>query len=204
MATIYRAGEQVVKAYGQFVVNGKISRQEAILAAAQASNKVLRDLIWRNKSEGVETIPYFCFKEYILGVEYDDIKKRWYATLPVRTLESLNNNRGIYHVAPKDDVYETMVPLDRGFNSMFKGLDSFQLEGRLGYIPERDRVYIQGAEFDETYEILVRVIPDATSLDVDEELPLSPELEIDMLQIALQILGVQMQSPQQTQNDNQG
>ena len=62
MATIYRIGEQVQKLYGQKVVGSKITRQEAILAASQATNKILRDLIYANKTQGIETIPYQCFR----------------------------------------------------------------------------------------------------------------------------------------------
>ena len=204
MATLYKIGENIIKAFGQKVVGGKITRQEAILAGAQATNKLVRDLIWMNKSNGNETIPYYCFREYRLGIQKDSLRNRWYAKLPIRTLESLYNNRGIYHVAPAEDIDDLLVPLDAGFNSMFVGLDAFQLEGRLGYIPERDRIYIQGADFDEDFELFVRLIPDATSLEPDDESPAPPELEYDIVSLALQMLGVTMQLPSDVQNNNLG
>lgn len=201
-STILKLGEQVQKLYGQKVVGSKITRQEAMLATGQATNKLLRDLIWRNKSQGIETIPYECFREYYLGISYDQRKRKWYAVLPIRTLESLHNNAGIYHVAPASDVDELMIPLDSGFNSMFRGLDSFGLEGKLGYIPERDRIYIQGADFEADYEVFVRLIPDATSLEPDDYSPAPADMEFDVIQLALQLLGVQMQSPKDIQTDN--
>lgn len=201
MATIYRIGEQVQKLYGQKVVGSKISRQEAILAASQAINKVLRDLIYANKSQGVETIPYECFREYVLPTFDDPIRGKKYAKLPIRTLESLLNNMGVYHVAPAKDIDDLMIPLDVGFNSMFRGLDSFQLEGKLGYIPEKDRLYIQGADFEDGYEIFVRLIPDATSLEPDDDMPAPADMEVNIIQIALQILAPQMQSVDDNQND---
>tara|TARA_R110000803_G_scaffold44486_4_gene94151 strand:+ start:4643 stop:5260 length:618 start_codon:yes stop_codon:yes gene_type:complete len=204
MATLYKIGENIIKTFGQKVVGGKITRQEAILAGAQASNKLVRDLIWRNKSDGNETIPYYCFREYRLGIVKDTLRNRWYAKLPIRTLESLYNNRGVYHVAPADDIDDLLVPLDSGFNSMFKGLDAFQLEGKLGYTPERDRIYIQGAEFNEDFELFVRLIPDATSLEPHDELPAPPELEYDIIMLALQNLGVTMQLPRDVVDNNLG
>jgi len=201
MATIYRLGEQVQKLYGQKVVGGKISRQEAILAASQATNKILRDLIYANKSQGIDTIPYECFREYVLPIQKDIFRNKWYAKLPIRTLESLLNNMGIYHVAPASDIDELMVPLDAGFNSMFRGLDAFQLEGRLGYIPEKDRVYIQGADFDEEFKLFVRLIPDATSLSADDDMPAPADLEYEIIQLALQLLSIQIQVPRDNQND---
>jgi len=201
---MFRLGEQVQRAVGQKAVNSKISRQEAMLLAGQACNKVLRDLIWRNKTEGIETVPYACFKEYTLGVEYDSLKDSWYAALPIRTLESLYNNRGIYHVAPADNPNEMMIPLDRGFLFMFKDLDSFGLEDNLGYIPERDRIYLHGATFDAEYEVFIRVVPDATSLAPDDAIPLPPELTLDALKLAIEIATAQISLPEDIQNNNLG
>jgi hypothetical protein len=201
MATIYRIGEQIQKLYGQKVVGSKISRQEAILAASQATNKVLRDLIYTNKSQGIDTIPYECFREYVLPIKKDVLRNKWYAKLPIRTLESLLNNMGIYHVASTTDIDDLFVPLDAGFNSMFKGLDAFQLEGKLGYIPEKDRIYLQGAEFESDFEVFVRLIPDATSLEPDDNIPAPVDMEVNIIQLALQILATQMQVPRDNQND---
>jgi hypothetical protein len=201
MATIYRIGEQIQKLYGQKVVGSKISRQEAILAASQATNKVLRDLIYTNKAQGIDTIPYECFREYVLPIQKDVLRNKWYAKLPIRTLESLLNNMGIYHVASTTDIDDLFVPLDAGFNSMFKGLDAFQLEGKLGYIPEKDRIYLQGAEFESDFEVFVRLIPDATSLEPDDNIPAPVDMEVNIIQLALQILATQMQVPRDNQND---
>lgn len=201
MATIYRLGEQVQKLYGQKVVGSKISRQEAILAASQAINKVLRDLIYANKSQGIDTIPYECFREYVLPIQKDSIRNKWYAKLPIRTLESLLNNMGIYHVAPSTDIDDLMVPLDAGFNSMFRGLDAFQLEGKLGYTPEKDRIYLQGADFESDFKVFVRLIPDATSLSADDDMPAPADLEYEIIQLALQLLSIQFQVPRDNQND---
>ena len=84
---------------------------------------------------------------------------------------------------------------------MFKGLDSFQLEGKLGYIPEKDRIYIQGAEFEPDFEIFVRLIPDTTSLEPDDNIPAPVDMEMNIIQLALQILATQMQIPRDNQND---
>ena len=108
---------------------------------------------------------------------------------------------GIYHVASTTDIDDLFVPLDAGFNSMFKGLDAFQLEGKLGYIPEKDRIYLQGAEFEADFEVFVRLIPDATSLEPDDNIPAPVGMEVNIIQLALQILATQMQVPRDNQND---
>jgi hypothetical protein len=84
---------------------------------------------------------------------------------------------------------------------MFKGLDAFQLEGKLGYIPEKDRIYLQGAEFESDFEVFVRLIPDTTSLEPDDNIPAPVDMEVNIIQLALQILATQMQVPRDNQND---
>jgi hypothetical protein len=201
MTTIYKLAEQVLKLYGQKVVGSKVTRQEAILAVGQSTNKIVRELIWRNKSEDNYTIPYVCFREFRLGVKLDTVRNKWYATLPIRTLESVAYNQGIYHVAPIENIDDTMIPVSIGFNSMTRGLDAFNLENRLSYYPERDRIYIQGTEFNSSYEIFVRVIPDTTALEADEDIPCPSDLHYEIQQLALQLLGVQMSVPEDTQTD---
>lgn len=192
-----------MKLYGQKIVGSKITRQESILAVSQAINKVVRDLIWQNKREEDNfTVPYVCLKEYRLGITKDDVRGKWYATLPIRTLESIAYNMGIYQVAPADNIDETMIPTTVGFNSMTRGLDMFQLEGRLSYSPERDRIYIQGADFPADFELFVRLIPDATSLESDDEAPIPSDKELDVIQLTLQLLGASIMSVQRdTQTD---
>lgn len=203
MTTIYKLGEEVMKLYGQKMVGSKITRQESILAVSQAINKTVRDLIWKNKREEDNlTVPYVCLREYRLSITKDEQRNKWYATLPVRTLESIAYNMGIYQVAPADNIDETMIPTTVGFNSMLRGMDAYQLEGRLSYAPERDRIYIQGAEFEDDFELFVRVIPDATSLESDEEAPVPSDMELDVIQTALQLLGASIMSvPRDTQTD---
>ena len=195
-ATIYRLGEDIVKSYAQRVQGGKITIQEAMLKGAQASNKYIRDLIWRNISMGEYTVPYGCLFEYTVGVEKDTTKGKWFATLPIRTLESLHNNMGIYYVAAATDIYTPIIPLATNFNALYRGLDAFGLETQLGYTPERDRIYIQGVDVDENFKVFMRLIPDSTTLNPDDPMPIPPDCEYEVIQMALQLLAPQIQTPE--------
>jgi hypothetical protein len=195
MATLYRIGEDVVKSYSQRVQGGKITIQEGILKAAQAANKYVRDLIWRNHSMGDEGVPYSCLVSYTVGVSYDDMKKKWYAKLPIRTLDNLQNNMGIYYVAPADCQDQPIIPLPPNFGGLWQGLGAYSIENKIGYIAERDRVYIQGTSVNEDYKLYIQVIPDNTALDPDEEVALPPDCEYEVIQMALQLLAPQMQTP---------
>lgn len=201
MSKKYRIGEEVVKLFGQTVSGGKISIQEGMLYASQAANKYIRDLIFSNKKLGVETPPYSVLSDYEVEVLKDTVKNKFYAPLPVRALETLLNNMGVFQVTSCDEG-ELFVPLNKGFIGMFRGLDSYGLEGMLGYIPERDKLWMYGEDFEEGFKVNITLIPDCTSLEADEEIPLPTDAEYDVILMALQLAQVQMQTPQNLETDN--
>ncbi len=202
MATKYRMGEEVVKLFNQTVLGGNITVQEAMLVASQAANKYIREYIFSNKSAGEQTVPYSCLKEYIEPVVTDGYGK-FYANLPVRTLEGLPNNGGIFQVSPANDESELIAPLNTGFFGMFKGLDSYQLEGRIGYIPKLDKIYLYGVDtIADGYSLKIVVVPDSTALDAADEMPLPTDCEYDVITMAVQMAQTKMASPPNLVTDN--
>ena len=202
MATKYRMGEEVVKLFNQTVLGGNITVQEAMLVASQAANKYIREYIFSNKSTGEQTVPYSCLKEYIEPVVTDGYGK-FYANLPVRTLEGLPNNGGIFQVSPANDESELIAPLNTGFFGMFKGLDSYQLEGRIGYIPKLDKIYLYGVDtIADGYSLKIVVVPDSTALDAADEMPLPADCEYDVIAMAVQMAQTKMASPPNLVTDN--
>ena len=202
MATKYRMGEEVVKLFNQTVLGGNITVQEAMLVASQAANKYIREYIFANKSAGEQTVPYSCLKEYIEPVLTDGNGK-FYASLPVRTLEGLPNNGGIFQVSPANDESELIAPLNTGFFGMFKGLDSYQLEGRIGYIPKLDKIYLYGVDtITDGYSLKIVVVPDSTALDAADEMPLPTDCEYDVITMAVQMAQTKMASQPNIVTDN--
>jgi hypothetical protein len=200
MSTKYRIGEQIVKALGQRGV-GVVTIQQAMLVASQIANKNIRDYIWALKSDGDITIPHSVLKEYTKGVVFDQTRDMWYVPLTVRTLDTLYGNMGVYSVYPKGRPADHIVPLSATFLGMYSGLGAYSLEGMLGYMPERDRIYLTGDTWTSDSEVSMLLIPDCTSLDPDDQMPGFVEMEADVLAQAIQILAPQLQT-QNIENDN--
>ena len=194
--TKYRLGEQLLKLYGQTVTGGKVTITQAMLAVSQAANKYIRDTIYRLKSEGEEIVPYTFIRVYESQTEKKG--NSIIAKLPIRTLDTLYNNFGIFQVTVCE---EPIIPLTQGFKVMYRGLESYGLEGMSGYIPRRDEIEFVGS-ITEGEKVELSLIPDCTMMQPDENIPLASDGEVEVLSIALQLLQPQMQIQQNIVNDN--
>lgn len=200
MATKYRLGENLLKVFSQSVKDSKITLQESMLYVSQATNKYIRDLVWANKSIGELTVPYSVLVDYDVTAKEDN-KGRLIAPLPIRTLETLHNNMGVFQVIPCGEFGNSLIPVNKGWMSLYAGRASYNLEGQLAYLPERDRLFIIGADTKEL-ELTVTLIPDSTGLNPEDELPLPPDAEQEVIALAMQMYQTTIQLPQDVVNDN--
>lgn len=202
MATKYRLAENLLKVMNQSLKDSKVTMQEAMLYTSQAANKYIRDLIWANNSIGETIVPYGVLRDYDVETKKDSDRNLLYANLPVRSLETLHNNMGIFQVVPCNDFTAPIIPVPKGWMGLYAGRESYSLEGQLAYMPERDKIYIIGADVNEHMKLTITIIPDSTGLAPEDELPLPPEAEGDVIQLALQQLQITIQTPQDLTNDN--
>lgn len=196
------AGEELVKLFNRRYTEGSINRKEAMLYASQATNMVIRNYIWKQLAEDDRTVPYYFLKEYTNTAIFDPNRLEWYVEIPIRTLDMLGHDRGIYHVFPEYQEEELMVPTTPGYLGMYSGLAADGLEGRLSYRPIRNRLYINKTDVGDDFNITMRLIPDSESLGQDEELPLPPDGEAEMLQIAMNLLRVKFGIKEDSVIDN--
>jgi hypothetical protein len=203
MATKYRMGEEVVKLFNQTVLGGNITVQEAMLVASQASNKYVRDIILAGKMSGDQTVPFSCLVQYNVVVAQEASTNKYYLELPVRALEGIPDNGGVFQLTPAEDDSELIAPLNTGFTGMFKGLDSYYLEGRLGYIPRGRKLYLQGADYiPEGRTYTATIIPDATELEADADMPLPTDCEYDVITMAVELAKVKFSVQPNLVTDN--
>lgn len=202
MATKYRMGEALLKLLSQNLQDSKVTMQEAMLFTSQAANKYIREMIWQNKAMGETTIPYYALKDYEIDTQLDESRDMLYAKLPIRTLDNVYQNMGIFQVVPCNDYSQAMIPLNKGFLAMYRNMPSYGIEGNLGFIPERDRIYIYGADPTENIKIVATLIPDCTALNPDEEMPLPTDAETDVLNLAISQLQITLQIPQDMVTNN--
>jgi len=81
--------------------------------------------------------------------------------------------------------------------------DGYELEGRIGYIPKLDKIYLYGVDtIADGYSLKIVVVPDSTALDAADEMPLPTDCEYDVIAMAVQMAQTKMASPPNLVTDN--
>lgn len=198
----YKAAEELVKLYNKRYSEGGMGIQESALYVGQAANAYIRNFIWSLQKSSDFVVPFFFLKEYTETVIKDSIRDEWYVKLPIRVFDMLGENKGIYHVYPKGYEENLMIPTPTGFLGMYNGLEAKELESTLSYRPLRDRLYINGTDVGQDYEVTMNLIPDCAALAMDEELPLPPDGEYEVMEMAMNLIKIKMGMPADTSINN--
>jgi len=133
-------------------------------------------------------------------VEFDAARNEKYSILPKRLI-SLPDNRGLRQVSPMQGQDHAFVKLPNGSNDTFSDLEAFNLDGRTGYYPERDKIYYRNLSDDIT-EVLVKMIASVDGLGVDEPLPIPAEYEADLFTTVKQMLEEEKATTQDKHTDS--
>lgn len=197
-----KSGQELIRLLNRRFTEGSITQQEAQLYVGQAANKYIRDYLWALQKQGEYVIPASFLREYTEEAKLDSNREEWYVDLPVRTLDSIGYNRGVYHVYKQYNEDDLFVPTNTGFLGMFSGLDSFELEGRLSYRQIGNRIYINGTNVGTGYMLSMNLLVDNNELAPDEELTLPPDAEEEVMHLALQLVKIKMGLPPDLIVDN--
>lgn len=201
-----RFGEQLIKLLnaGHYVTESKITLPQAMYFVSQARDKMVRDSILAKRADAYESSDVF--GSFITDFQAKTLKmpngrKGVYIPLKYRPLDILNNE-GIFEVfftEDEGDPDNQLLPLPAAFNSLYGNVGD--MEGRMGYIPEKNRLVIVGCE-DEELEITVKLIASAVDMDSYDMFPIPGDMEYDVLRLALELAGVPKQVSQDIINDN--
>ena len=165
----------------------KIHIQDAMLAVGQARDEALTNLFYEKKAMDEHTFPYDILSSFDVTIE--DGK----ATLPKRGLSILKHNSGIYRVFTKNCEYpEELIPTSKGFTTLYKNLDGFQMAGRPTYQPIRNILHIQGLS--DGCELGVEMVVSGEEFTEDEFFCIPPDLQNEVVRIAVQTLSVMQQA----------
>jgi len=193
-STKYKLAEELINIVSGGAQNrdNKITINQAALFVSQAANKYIRDFIYQSKAMGVQDVPYDVLKSFTVTTKKDVKRNAWYVTLPNRGLSTLIDGLGIYQVRFEDEIDNVFIPTSVGFDSIFSRLDAYTLEKNPSYYPERDRIYFRGVS--DVCDISVVMIVDNTTIGNREPLTIPADAEYEVLQMALQLAGLQQQS----------
>ncbi len=190
--TKFKIAEQVDRLlYKNPNVSSRVNRDDTMLLIGQVCNKALKaDHFNINMPEG-DTIPNNC-----MTIPFDNIAVETYKTtksraeLPFIPI-SLPRNVGVLYVAKSTDIDNPFVPIPTGMWGIISPQSLFgEMSELIGY--EVKGKYVEftqdlpGLGIDEVYMILVGV--DFTTLSIYDPIPLSADMEIDVIKEVYNIL----------------
>ena len=176
---------------GNPVISGRIHINDIIIAIEQVANQVLKaDYFAVNTPEG-DTIPNNC-----MVFTYDNVPVTTYkttfskATLPSMPI-NLPRNMGVLHVSKIDAIDEPFIPIPTSMYGIVKPQDLLgELSGLIGYeVVGKDIIFTENLPGQSVNSVYIRLVGmDIGSLSIYETLPLSSDMEAQVVQIAYNML----------------
>ena len=111
---------------------------------------------------------------------------------------------GVYLVCLQEDQTMPFIPLPNGFMPMSRNMRSSQLEGRMGYYVESNRLYYVGmTAYDSVKNVLLKLVITGANLDDEDDFDVSPEIQSDVVMELVKMFSYQAQLPEDNVNDHQ-
>jgi len=190
MTTKNRIAEQISRIYSRFIDKENISDildlREVRFLVEQSLNKVLKIQTAENFKAGSYEIPRASLLTKSCPVTSESPGlNRAYITLPAIPL-NLPLDMGIWAITAPSQPFAPYIPLPAQDVIVFQGTNVSYLENQIGY-------YLQGKKVYFTKDITLTTNVTVTSVDVqllvmdfreladDEMLPISPEVEMDVI-----------------------
>jgi hypothetical protein len=173
--------EQVQLLYGQFLdkngFNDNIDIRLIDLHVEQSINKLLKVQVMQNLKNGSVEIPACSLITYNLTVTSNRV------VLPAIPID-LPLGMGVWNVILPSGKYA--VPIPKGFISLLGDTIASGLEGQTGYVATRNEIAFKSAV---TGQVSVEVlVSDFATTGESEILPLSPDLELEVITMVLGII----------------
>lgn len=192
MTTKRRLAETIQRLIaGNPVISGRIHINDIIIAVEQVANQILKaDYLAVNTPEG-DTIPNNC-----MVFTYDNVPVTTYkttkskATLPSMPI-NLPRNMGVLHVSKIDAIDEPFIPIPTSMYGIVKPQDLLgELSGLIGYeVVGKDIIFTQNLPGQSVNSVYIRLVGmDIGSLSIYETLPLSSDMEAQVVQTAYNML----------------
>lgn len=195
----YRA---LKKLYPKLTQDAKTSLREMVAAVGNARDKVVADFAWQAWSNDLieDMVWEGCISTYEqLSPTKDTRTNRWYLQLPFKPLV-LPKNMGIYQITPCNNTFE-YYQVPSTFNSLFNGSASKELEGNTGYWLSGDRIYFTAKQTEETL-LDVHSISSSEDIADDDYFPFPPNLELDIINMAVQEYVLTKDIPEDLSDNN--
>lgn len=202
MTKIDLAYRALKKLYPKLTQDSKTSMREMVACIGNARDEVLVKYAWdlRSADQTEDMVWGGCLSEYNqLQPTKDSRTGAWYIDLPFKVLQ-LPRNMGIYQVTPCNNSFE-YYQVPNTFNSLFNDSPSINLEGNTGYSLKGDRVWFNRKQTENT-RLDFLVVASSENIGEDEYFPFPPNLELQIIDRAVESYVLQKNTPEDLSDDN--
>lgn len=200
----YRLAEQVrnIIVGGKSTADVEVSIREIIIFVSQAFASIVSRKYFEGKNEGESFVNgnfIYSFEEKVLK---DSAKDLFYSVLPATSV-ILPHDMEVYQVSRVKDQKNPFVPVSSGFLGLTEGLESGQLEGRIGYFVENGRIYYANMEqINKVENVLMKLVAPIGSVEDEDDINISDNVQLEIVTMAVQIYQNEQNNPKDVTNDN--
>jgi len=196
MATKAQLAEQVLRILegGSPTQDSQFDLREIMLYIDQARDKMATMSVFQNVKTGEFDIDSEFLVEYPDRIISTDTSRNLrYSDLPVSVL-SLPYEMGIYAIHPRQNVEEQFIRIPGLAHGLYAGLLSFNVEAKTYYWNTGRRVFFKNVDPMLTY-IHMLLCPSSKEIAEGDEFPVPPQMEEDIIKLAVQLFGTEKQIP---------
>jgi len=181
----------------------RFTRNDVSMHLNGAIGSVVKANFWENYNKGDKgAIDAGFFQTFEVPVLFSESRNRYYSDLPVMPL-ALERGLGICEITPLQSQRDAFIPLMIGDAGLYKGLDSENLFGEVGFRQEGKKVWYQGINDieDNITMVLMNIVGSTLDLTMDDELPLPSDYYLQVQQSVIQQMRIGLMK-QDTQSDS--
>lgn len=124
-------------------------------------------------------------KPYVLDIQKDATRNRYYSDLPVHIL-SITNNAGIRMITPTQEESTAFLPRKQQDSFLMNGLDVGQLSGLIYFSLEGQRIWYSG-EIDSCWtSVLAKLVLEFSEFDDEDDISIPDGKDYELIQMAVQ------------------
>ena len=196
--------EQVLRIIlgGNTTSDKELKKDDVRIYVSQALGTVIRRRFFENKIEGDEYVDgSFIYAFEDVEVKLDTKKKLYYVDLPATTID-LPNGIGIFSIGYMENQENTFVPVTNAFQSLFRGLKSYAMGGRVSFYKEQKKIYFVNMENGIPCKVLVKIVAPFGDLDKCNSFDVPLDMQEEIVRMAVQLYMIQAQNPKDIENNN--
>jgi hypothetical protein len=171
MATLREITQEIIRHYsgGDQSKDSTLDFREVRLMVLQILNAAIKVEYFDNiRTEGFHGTSAQYITSYVVSVQKDSLRKEAYINVPWPYI-ALPWGKGIHEISPMNDRCTFYIPVQNGFNSLFKGLPAGNLEMYTGFYGEGNKVFftkdITGQGVQKVLVKLIHAVDDNTPID---------------------------------------